>query len=157
MKATEEHFKNQILHHKLEAKKKAMQLLKEIQNRNKLTNWSDCINQKLLSFKNAEYVLGVCHHYYGENGSPSCVLKPRFCGRCCRFHIGKNHVQEFKKCKTQCGKLVFGPASRAVKPKTKKSKKTKKMSKKKKSRSLKKGTKPKQQKKSVESKKIKEK
>ena len=97
---------NQINYHKLEAQKQAQTVLKLIQNQNKLNEWTHCSNKKLTGFKDSKYVSGLCKLYYGENGQPKCIQKKYFCGMCCRFNIGLNHMPIRKKCVKKCDKLI---------------------------------------------------
>merc|ERR1711957_223265 len=113
------------------AKGSVSRYAKNIMKNKKLKNYESCTDNRILNFKDAKYINGVCKKIYGESMDKKCDKKTKFCGMCCSHHVGLAFKNHYKKCFNTCENLIRG-VKKVKKDDDKKDKKDKKKKKKKK-------------------------
>jgi len=104
-------FKKQIKHQNKLAKLEAKNMMNIIINENKLTKYKVCYDERLIKFKNREFVNNLCMKYYGASGHGVCKTRASFCIMCCEFHIGIKFPLKRVKCRKKCNKNIKGKLS----------------------------------------------
>ncbi len=79
-----------------------------IMEQNKLTDFSDCTNPKLIKFTDKMYISSICKKYFGKWGMRDCSFRVNFCRMCCEHHVGVKHANKLYQCKKKCTNLVKG-------------------------------------------------
>lgn len=78
-------------------------MMKKIQEQNKNKDYTkDCLNPKLIDFKDMEYINQLCMRFYGEHLKDECVKKENFCRYCCEQKVGIKFEKNLNECKEKC-------------------------------------------------------
>jgi hypothetical protein len=93
---------------KEKANDEAKTMMRNLMDQNKLTGYLDCIDDRLLDFKDKPYIKDTCLRYFGESGYSACIEKKDFCSQCCSFHVGIRYTSKLFDCKSKCTKLISG-------------------------------------------------
>jgi len=90
------------------ANRETSNLISNVMEQQKITNFKICFSHRLKNFHDSYFVNSLCFKYYGKSGRKLCANKANFCSMCCNFHIGLSFPIKRVKCISKCKNLIFG-------------------------------------------------
>jgi hypothetical protein len=79
-----------------------------------------CVSPKLKHFIDRDHIKNVCFEIYGEQGMKDCQVQNKFCGMCCKHHIGSKWFDILAKCNNQCENIIKKIDDKKIKQEVKK-------------------------------------